>query len=244
MWSRRLPIWLRGLVVVGVLALLVGCQVDLHVDLQVNEDGSGSVTVGAGFDEAALARVGNLDQQLRTSDLEAAGWVVTAPSQEGDRTWIRASKSFATPAEGEVVMAEVTGPAGPFRDFAISVDDGTFGTDYSVQGTVDLTGGPQAFGDDELRALLGGDAYGGTLTSLEQAEGRPVAEMVDFQVTVRMPGETATYAPSLADAEPTEISVSSSQRSGLASVAIWGLVALVGVIALVVLRQGFKRVSR
>jgi hypothetical protein len=244
-WSRRLPTrWLRAFVVLAVVMLLASCQVDLHVDVQVNEDGSGSVTVGAGFDDAALARVGNLDQQLRTGDLEAAGWGVTAPTREGDRTWVRASKTFATPAEGEAVLAEVTGPTGPFRDFALRVDDGTFGTEYAVQGTVDLTGGPQAFGDDELRSLLGGDAYGGTLTSLEQDEGRPATEMVDFQVTVRVPGETAVYAPSFADPEPTEISVSSSQRSGLASIAIWGLVALVGVVALVVLRQGFRRVNR
>ena len=53
--------------------LLAGCQVDLHVDVQVNEDGSGSVTVAAGLDDAALARVGNLDQQLRVDDLEAGG---------------------------------------------------------------------------------------------------------------------------------------------------------------------------
>lgn len=228
----------------AVVALLAACQVDVTVDVQVNEDGSGSVTVGVGLDEAALARVGQLDQQLRTSDLEAAGWAVTAPTTEGDRTWVRASKRFATPEDGQAVLAEITGPTGPFRDFAVHVDDGAFGTDFGVQGTIDLTGGPQAFGDEELRTLLGGDAYGGTLTALEQAEGRPATEMVDFEVTVRVPGKTTTYTPSFEDAAPTEVDVSSSQRSAIASVAIWALVALVGLIALVVLRQGFRRVNR
>lgn len=229
--------------VVALVALVTACQVDLHVDVQIDEDGSGSVTVAAGLDAAALARVGNLDQQLRTDDLEAAGWTVTAPTQEGERTWVRASKGFASSSDGDVVLTELTGPTGPFRDFEITVDEGTFGTEHSVRGTVDLTGGPQAFGDDELQALLGGDAFGGTLASLEQAEGRPATEMVDFQVTVRLPGETVTYNPSFADAEPTSIDASSSRRSGLATLAIWALVALVGVVVLVLLRQGFRRIS-
>ena len=81
---------------------------------------------------------------------QAAGWAVTAPAREGDRTWVRASKSFSTPEEGTAVLAELTGPQGPFRDFVVKVDDGAFGTDYSVHGVVDLTGGPAAFGDQEL----------------------------------------------------------------------------------------------
>jgi hypothetical protein len=226
--------------------LLAACQVDVHVGVQVNEDGAGSVTVAAGLDDAALARVGNIGQQLRVDDLEAAGWNVTAPTREGDVTWVRASKGFTTPEEAGAVLDELTGPEGPFRDFAVRVDDGTFGTDYAVDGVVDLTGGPAAFGDDELAALLGGDPLGGTVAEVEREEGRPVAEMVNFEVSVSLPGQSdpTVFTPNFADGQPTEISASSSQRSGLASLAIWGLVALVGVIGLVVLRQGFKRANR
>jgi hypothetical protein len=234
--------------VFGVLALvlLTGCQVDLHVDVQVNTDGSGSVTVAAGLDDGALARVGNLQQQLRVDDLEAAGWAVTAPTVEGDRTWVRASKSFSTPEEGTAVLAELTGPQGPFHDFVVKVDDGAFGTDYGVHGVVDLTGGPAAFGDQELTTLLGGDPFGGTLTSIERAEGRSVADMVDFQVSVSLPGAgtPTVYRPSFGDEAATQVAVSSSQRSGAATVAIWALLGLVAIVGVVVLRVGFKRVSR
>jgi hypothetical protein len=169
---------------------------------------------------------------------------VTAPSREGDLTWIRATKSFDTPDEGTAVLAELTATDGPFRDFRVTRSDSTFGTDYAVDGVVDLTGGPQAFGDDELRTLLGGDAYGGTLESIEQAEGRSIAEMVSFRVVVELPGATKTYTASFSDAEATQVAAHSSQRSGLAALFIWILVGLVAVIALVVLRQGYKRVSR
>jgi hypothetical protein len=230
----------------ALVFVLAACQVDLTVGIQVNKDGTGSVTVAAGLDDAALARVGNIGRQLRVDDLEAAGWSVTAPTRERDVTWVRASKSFATPEEADVVLDELTGSEGPFRDFVVKVDDGTFGTDYGVDGVVDLTGGPAAFGDEELSSLLGGDPLGGTVAAVEQAEGRPVAEMVDFHVSVVLPGQSdpTVYTPSFSDADPTEISAQSSQRSSVASFAIWGLVALVGVIGIVVLRQGFKRVNR
>ena len=144
------------------------------------------------------------------------------------------------------MLGELTGPQGPFRDFVVKVDDGAFGTDYSVHGVVDLTGGPAAFGDQELSTLLGGDPYGGTLAAIERDEGRPVSDMVDFQMNVSLPGDGSptVYTPSFADEQATQVSASSSQRSTMATFAIWGLVALVGVIGLVVLRQGFKRVNR
>jgi hypothetical protein len=227
--------------VVGVVA---GCQLDVHVTIQLDEDGSGVVTVAAGLDAAALARVGNLDQQLHVDDLESAGWTVAPPATEGDTTWVRASKPFDTPAAAEAALAELTAADGPFRDFEVRLDEDLFGTTYGVSGVVDLTGGPEAFGDDELRAVLGGDAFGGTLEEIERVEGRPIEEMVRFRVMVDLPGgqPPEVHEPSFADEQPTRIDSASTRRSGVASWAIWGLVVLVGVVVLVVLRQGFKRV--
>jgi hypothetical protein len=227
-----------------MVALLTGCQLDLHVRIRVEEDGSGVVVVAAGLDDGALARVGNLQQQLRVEDLETAGWSVSDPVQEGDRTWVRASKPFGTPEEAGSVLAELTAPDGPFRHFAVHMDDDFSGTTYAVSGTVDLTGGPEAFGDEELRARLGGDPFGGTLQAIERDEGRSVDEMVTFQVLVDLPGagQPDVYEPRFRDAQPTQIDSSTTRRSGAASLAIWGLVGLVAVIVLVVLRQGFKRV--
>jgi hypothetical protein len=237
---------LAGLLV--AIGLLVGCQVDLTVGIRVDEDGSGTVTVAAGLDDDALARAGNLEGQLRVEDLRAAGWAVTAPAREDEITWVRASKDFSSPGQAAEVLAEVTGPDGAFRDFEVRVDDGTFGSDYSVTGTVDLTDGPIAFGDAELAAVLGGDPFGGTLQAIEREEGRPVAEMVQFGVVVELPDDsssrTFSFTSSFGEEQPTEIAASTSRRNGWATFAIWGLVALVGVIVLVVLRQAFRRINR
>jgi hypothetical protein len=232
---------------VGLLALvglLAGCQLDLNVTIRLEDDGSGLITVAAGLDDEALARVGNLDQQLHVDDLAAAGWSVAPPVREDDRTWVRATKPFATPEQGEAALAELTAQDGPFRDFELRRDQGAFGTTFGVTGVVDLTGGPAAFGDEELRTVLGGDAFGGTLEQIEREEGQRVSDMVQFRVVVDLPGGQSpdVYEPGFSDAEPTQIDSSSTQRSGAASLAIWGLVGLVAVIVLVVLRRGFKRV--
>jgi len=237
---------LLGVLGLLALALVCGCQLDVAVDVRVNEDGSGSVTVGVGLDDAAVARVGNLDRQLRVDDLAAAGWAVTAPIREGDLTWVRATKGFSTPDEASVVLSELTGSAGPFRDFEVRVDEGMFGTDYEVSGTVDLRDGPSAFGDEELSVALGGDPFGGTLEVIEREEGRPIAEMVRFGVAIDVPGqaEPAVFTPGFADAEPTQIDVSSSSGNPLSTVAIWSVIGIVVVVGVVVLRQGFRRVNR
>lgn len=238
--------WFRWLVLGLAVVLLAGCRVDVVVDIRVHDDGGGTVTAAVGLDDDALARVGNLERQLRAEDLAAAGWAVAAPTREGDRTWIRATKEFDDAEAGEAALAELTGSDGPFRDFDVTVDEGVFGKTYEVTGTVDLRDGPAAFGDDELRAALGGDPFGGTLEVIEREEGRSVAEMVEFAVRVHLPGqdEPTVYSPRFTDGEPTAIEASSTSRSALATVAIWSVVAVVAVVGLVALRQGFRRVGR
>ncbi len=232
---------MRCLFLVLVAVLLAGCQLDVHVDIVMESDGSGSVAVEVVVDDDALARVGNLESQLRVDDLRASGWEVQAPSRQNGTTSIRAVKPFASTAEGSLILDELTGPDGPFRDFDLRVDEGVLGSEYAVTGTIDLTGGPQAFGDEELRATLGGDPLGDTVARIEQEEGRPVADMVDFRVTVDVPGAAPeVYTPSFADAQPTSIDVSHESRS----VAVWmvglGAVVVVGVVGLVVSRRAFR----
>jgi hypothetical protein len=228
------------LLVVVAAVVLAGCQLDVHVDVVMEPDGSGIVTVAVLVDDDALARVGNLESQLRVDDLRASGWNVLEPARADAATSIRAVKSFATPAEGSQILDELTGPDGPFRDFDLRVDEGVLGTEYSITGTVDLTGGPHAFGDDELRAALGGDPFGDTVARIEQDEGRPVAEMVDFRVTVAVPGESQVYTPSFADEQATSIDVSHEERSGVFVALLWGAVALVGVHGQIAVRRAVR----
>jgi hypothetical protein len=242
---RSAPMPRRRLAVLAlalVAAVATGCQLQVAVDIQVADDGSGVVTVGVGLDDDALARAGDLESQLRVDDLRAAGWEVSAPTRGEDGiTWVRAAKPFADPAAADVVLAELTGPAGAFRDFAVARDEDVLGVTTSVTGTVDLTDGPAVFSDEALTAALGGDPFGGTLASIEQQEGRPVTEMVTFGVTVSVPGSrTEAFAPSFADPAPTQIDVSGTSSSWISKIWIWAIVAAVALVVLVVLRRAFR----
>lgn len=237
----------RGVVVAvaaALLLILTGCRMQVAVDVAVDDDGGGVVTVGVGLDDAALGRVGDLRRQVRVDDLVSAGWVVSEPQREGDGlTWIRARRSFRDPAEATAVLAELTGPDGAFRDFAVSREDGLLGTTYRVRGTVDLTAGPQVFSDPELTAALGGDPFGGTLTAIEQEEGARVGEMVDFRVTVALPGaRPRSYTASFDDERPTRVDASSTVSSLTATMLVWLPIAAVAVVVLVALRRAFRRV--
>ena len=60
----------------------------------------------------------DLAHQLRVDDLRAGGWQVVGPRKESDGlTWVRASKPFADPAEAERIVADLSGPTGPFHSF-------------------------------------------------------------------------------------------------------------------------------
>lgn len=231
-------------VLVGVLAL-TGCQMTIAVDVTVNPDLTGRVTVGVGLDDDALARAGDLDQQLRVDDVRAAGWEVGGARLEDDGlTWVRATKTFADPGQFSLIMEELTGPDGAFRDWNLAKSSSVTGTEWTVDGIVDLTEGPETFSDPQLAASLGGDPFGGSLAEIEQEEGSPVAELVDFRITVDLPAAAApdVTEASFSDPAPTRVAASSTERSWWATGWIVGLVLLVAVLVAVVLRAGFRRV--
>lgn len=233
----------RAGLVVMALVVLASCQARVDVTTQVAADGSGTVVVGVGLDADAMRRAGDLEQQLRVDDLRTAGWQVDAPSPEADGfTWVRARKDFSEPSQLGEIMAELTGSDGPFRDFELKRSSSLLGTDYRYRGTVDLTKGPAAFSDPDLSAALGGDPFGGTLGAIEQAEGKPVAEMVQFRVSVDLPGASATkvWTPGFADASATHITASSSERGLFSRLWIVGVVLIGVAIVLVLLRQAFR----
>jgi len=234
-------------VVIALVVLgLTGCQVKLHVDTKVNGDGSGTVQVALGLDAEALAKVGDLNSQLRVDDLRAAGWDIEGPDARDDGfTWVSATKGFADAAGATAVMDEVNGADGAFRQWTVTRSSSPLSTSYTVNGTIDLTKGMQTFGDDQLSQLLGGDPFAAGVAKLEQEQGRPLSDMVDVQVTVDTPGGTRTFTPSLADQEPTVVKVSTSSTNWMGLlVALFVAGCVVLVVLVVVLRRRALRTRR
>ncbi|MYE68385.1 MAG: hypothetical protein F4236_09780, partial [Acidimicrobiia bacterium] len=72
------------LTLAGALLAASACEVDVGVDVDVAENGSGTVSLGVSFDRAAADALGDLASHLDLDDLALAGWDVTGPAREAD----------------------------------------------------------------------------------------------------------------------------------------------------------------
>lgn len=238
----------RGRLVAAVLVVLAtsACQLDVTVGLDVNEDGTGVVKVAVSLDDDAVSKVPDLAQQLKLDDLIATGWAITGPAKEADgKTWIRASKPFATPAEAVSILTEISGQDGPFRDFALTRERSFARTTFEFAGTVDFTGGGlERFSDQELTELLDGEPLGDDITAIEEQIGESLDRVFRFQVAVRLPGSVesnapgqasngALWTPQLSDDEAQDLHASS--RTWHTSTLAWTGVGVLAGLALAVL---------
>jgi hypothetical protein len=225
-----------------VLVVATGCQVRIHTTVSMQSNGHGTVTQAVGFDDAALRRVGDLDQQLHVDDLEAAGWSVDPAVKEGDVTWVRAHHSFSSAAEATSLVGQLSGPDGPYRDVLVRHSDGLLSSSSSVTGVIDTTAGFKLFGDPELITAIGGDGTGGVLDRIAKEEGRPAADMVTVSFTSEIPGISRTTDVMFSDTEPTAFKVSanhSNLKDLLRTVVVLGLA--IGTVVLIVRQVRARR---
>jgi hypothetical protein len=241
----------RLLVGVFVVLACAGCQMKLTVDTRVERDGSGVLVVGVGLDDKALARVGGLDQQVRVGDLAAAGWEVSRAEKAADGlTWLRASKPFASTAELNAVLAELTGEPALFRDFRLVEEDAATVVIHRLTGTVDLTRGMAAFSDAQLGSRLGGDPVAARVAAIEAAEGRKVADMVSVDVSAAVDGVGQTRSVRLDEPAPAAIEAVArvaKPPTSLGGGAPLGAMAVAGVLVVAMLagaRRRFRRFRR
>jgi hypothetical protein len=237
----------RALALLLVVAAAAGCQVRTEIGVEVEDDGSGTVSVAVGLDADAMSKVPGLEQELRLDDLRATGWEITGPTLEADGfTWIRGSKGFETPEQAASVLAEVAGEDGPFRDFIVTRDRSFAHTTYGFRGTVDFTGGLEAFGDDALAATLDGEPLGEDVAAIEDRIGQAIDDAFTFRIAVRMPGglsssnapteadNGAVWQPRLSEGGPIAL-LATSQATRTKTLALTAVAVLAALAALVVL---------
>lgn len=207
--GRRTPKYL-ALVAALALLLLTGCQVTLRTEVIAKQNGSGEVVQMIGFDAEALKRVGNPREAIRADDLIAAGWVVEPEYVEGNTTWLRVRHSFANADEANRILAQLSGPDGPYKDLQLRTSDSFFTNTVQFRGILDTTAGLSAFTDKALTDALGGDASGGLIAAAETATGKKVSEMVEMNLFVDVSGEQRTFNVPLFDPQQSEVKVTST----------------------------------
>lgn len=173
-----------AVVTVGLLGFVASaCDVSGELRVEVARDGSGTVTVEVVLDAEAADRLGDPDEQIRTDDLEAAGWERSATMARGDDTVVSISKPFGSPDDLQGVLDEVAGSM--FEDFGVEVEDGFARTTWTVRGNVRSPGDLADFGDERLAAALDGLPIGRTPEELAAEFGG--SPSVPLRVVVRMP---------------------------------------------------------
>ena len=90
----------------------------------------------------------------------------------------------------EEVLAEVSDV---FRETHLERDRSFGKLTWTFDGRVDVTGGAERFGDEQLAALLGGRPLGRDVATIEQQAGAPVADTTGLGLTVVLPGGTTEH---------------------------------------------------
>ena len=172
------------------------CQVTLAAGVDVARDGSGRVTAGLGLDADAVRELGDVATALRVDDVRQAGWQVDGPRREDDGlTWVRASKPFADADQVPVILAELNGADGPFRDFRIVRTKSLTRSSTTFTGTLDLSRGLAGLSDPDLTAALGDVDLGLDVEGLRDRFGDALSRTVSVRATAGLPGKLVTNAP-------------------------------------------------
>jgi hypothetical protein len=179
-----------GRVVIVVLAVvLTACRVDVTVDVAMNENGSGTLTVAAIADADVVTAAPGLAEDIRTDDLVTAGWAVEAPTPTatGGLAFVL-THDFDTPEQATALLASLNGPQGPLQAIAVSRAATEREITYTVSGTGRLDGGLSAFADADLLAAVGGTPY------VEQiaAAGVVPTDAVGITLRTTTPGSAST----------------------------------------------------
>jgi hypothetical protein len=135
------------------VAVLAGCRVDLSVDMVVEPDGTGTITLVATADAEVVDAVPTLAAELATDDIVAAGWTIDGPTvlPDGGVT-ITLSHGFESDVEATNLLNSI-GP--PFNEMAM--DRNTIGDDTTttLTGLLGLPDGFESFADEDLIAAVG-----------------------------------------------------------------------------------------
>ena len=235
----------RAFVLLVAALALTACKVDTTVDVKVNADGTGVITLTAVADADVVAQAPGLAEDLRFDDAVAAGWLLTPPAAtESGGLEVVLTHPFATVEEATALLTSINSNGGPLHDVAIT--RAVTGDDITtvLAGRLRVDGGIDAFADPDVLAAIGGSPYADNIAATNL---RPT-DVVTFTLTADLPGELATPATgttgttgidaqSLAwsvplDGTSVDLATTAVLAQGTPS-SVWGTVATIALIALV-----------
>lgn len=170
------------MVLVGVLTL-AGCQLDVTVDVVVDPDGTGRVTVVAEADAELVEQVPTIAEDLILDDFVEAGWTVDGPTPTPSGGLILTlTHAFEGKDEATNLLLSL-GP--PFNDPQLSRGQNGDVATNTFQSNLGLPQGFATFADTELISAVGDVPFA------EQFEQNGVdpSNSMSAVLTLTLPGE-------------------------------------------------------
>jgi hypothetical protein len=233
--SGRLAGAMRAVLAVVLALALSGCRLDLVVDIAVDRDGGGDLTLVLRADEALQARAQAAgidplaDLAERAGELGSAGWRVTEENLERGAE-VRLSSGFGDAEEFNRLAAELSG--------ALAAPEATLLEGLHLDLSEDeivLTGAAGLVPTDAV-AELG-------LTPGEAVELASEGEAIGYEVRVTMPAAVTAATATRADGEVLVWEIAPGERVDVRAAGerpappVWPLVlgAMLGLVAVAVL---------
>lgn len=240
--------WIKSALVAVALLLLSACRVDTTVDIRVDEDGSGEVTVEVIADAEAVSLIPDAPNALQLDDLSDAGWTVNSSTVDGAGSLtVTIAKRFPSSDALGGVLAEIAGEDVIFEGFTLIKEHsfdiiglGPARTDYELSGSINPTFDIEQLGDVFPQGL---PPLGRSADSIENDFEGDFEDVLGLTVTVRLPeaprsangeivDETIVWTMSYGD-RAVEIEANTAVESIL--VRVWTMVALSAGVLLVLL---------
>lgn len=225
--------------VITTVIVLSSCRVDANISMNVKPNGSGSVTVVVTADKEIVAKAPDLESDLRTDDLKAAGWSVDKPVKTKDGGLsVTFRHAFSTPAQATAILAQVNGPRGPLHDMSITRSGRDTDSTWTLKGRLEVNGGLEAFVDDATLKLLDGAPYAAEVSEANMDLGDAVG--INFDAT--LPGKVNTTTGLASgdaiswrvpmDGTPTDVATSTTNVDIASSISRVGRVLLLALLVL------------
>lgn len=179
----RLTAVIAGL---ACVVLLSSCRVDSTVSITVDRDGSGSLDVLVVADKDIVEQVPKLATDLDFGDLVNNGWKLTGPEKTEDGGLrVLLTHQFENETQASALLTQLNGNRGPFRDVRLTREGKSRDSVWKLSGRLEVTGGLQAFADDQLLQIVGATPYEQTV---EEA-GLDLGKAISLQVNAKLPGK-------------------------------------------------------
>jgi hypothetical protein len=227
----------RALIAISVL-LLSACQVDATVGVSMNADGSGKITVTALADADVVGKAPGLADDLRFNDAEAAGWMVTKPTDTDDGgLQVELTHAFANPEEASALLQSINGSGGPLHGATLTRAVDESGTTVSLRGSLRIDG-LSAFADPDVLSAVGATPYADEVV----ASGQSPTQAVVVTVRASLPGKVTSATGTIKDGsvswvvplDGTQVDLSTTAVDDHGTAKIWGIASKAALIAMVV----------